>query len=74
MRNNMDEKGYRDQGVYDLIAVICHEGGANAGNYWTLGKRSDDVWFSFSYKGIQRIQPSEVVNEHAYILIYDLQY
>ena len=74
MRNNMDENGYREQGVYDLIAVICHEGGANTGKYWTLGKRNDNVWFFFSYTEIRRLKPSEVVTEHAYILIYDLQY
>ena len=66
--------GYREHCVYHLVAVICHSGGPNTGHYWTQGRRSDGSWYSFTKSGVTKLFPHEIVNEHAYILIYSLQY
>ena len=57
--------------IYDLFAVICHRGTANFGQYWTLGKGKDDVWYEFDDTQIKKIDTEDVKTPNAYILFYE---
>ena len=58
--------------IYDLISVSQHYGSSFFGHYTSICKKDKD-WFVFDDESVNRISPSNIVNPHAYILIYKLK-
>ena len=58
--------------IYDLISVSQHYGSSFFGHYISICKKDKD-WFVFDDESVNRISPSNIVNPHAYILIYKLK-
>ena len=56
---------------YELFAIVCHEGTRESGQYWTLGKNAEGIWYGFKDAERNHIGPNAVISEHAYILCYE---
>lgn len=56
---------------YDLYAVINHMGHSGAGHYVSYGFiPSENSWYCFDDDNVKKIDKTEVVSRHAYILCY----
>ena len=58
-----------DRIKYDLKAVAVHSGNANSGHYSAYCKRNEK-WFLFDDSTYQEVEPSQVKEIQAYLLIY----
>jgi len=66
-------KGTRRKGacVYDLAAVIQHEGTAETGHYLSYCKHPiNDTWFRYDDANFEEVSEQEVLESQAYILFY----
>ena len=54
---------------YNLSSVINHHGSVRSGHYSTFSIQNQQ-WFNFNDRVVTAVDASDVVSEHAYILIY----
>ena len=54
---------------YNLSSVINHHGSVRSGHYSTFAKQHQQ-WFNFNDRVVNVMDASDVVTEHAYVLIY----
>ncbi|XP_020248080.1 ubiquitin carboxyl-terminal hydrolase 21-like isoform X2 [Asparagus officinalis] len=59
-----------EQTVYDLYAVLVHEGTASYGHYYSLVRSSPTIWHRMDDSMVTRASEAFVVRETAYILFY----
>ena len=59
--------------TYNLRAVIIHQGNAGAGHYVAYVRAHNEQWYYFNDSAVPRIvpDPSEVLGQQAYMLIYE---
>ena len=63
------EMGHQGQ-VYDLFAVVVHQGSLNGGHYTALAKNEGE-WYEFNDRYVVKMKESrKIVNSNAYILFY----
>jgi ubiquitin C-terminal hydrolase len=62
----------RAKPIYDLFAVVNHEGYLGGGHYYSYTKhRMDQFWYYFNDEQVSKIKKEEsVVSADAYILFY----
>ncbi|KTW27954.1 uncharacterized protein T551_02921 [Pneumocystis jirovecii RU7] len=60
---------YKDDCIYDLLSVICHQGQINTGHYTSFA-RSNDNWFQFDDTTIFITNEKTVLSSNAYLLFY----
>lgn len=56
--------------VYELFAMVHHQGLVNTGHYVALVKNSSGQWFKFDDSVVSYASPEEVKNTTAYLLFY----
>ena len=54
---------------YNLSSVINHHGSVRSGHYTTFATHQGE-WYNFNDRVVTSMDASDVVSEHAYILIY----
>ena len=59
---------------YDLISIGCHRGGTEGGHYYSITRKSENIWFLYNDESVSKISDinkaiSNVLND-VYILIY----
>ena len=59
-----------NKSLYNLIAVVLHIGDIKKGNYKTL-IRKKQLWYEIKNQDIKQINSNEIINNNAYILIYE---
>jgi ubiquitin C-terminal hydrolase len=61
-----------DEGVYDLIAVVCHSGTLHFGHYVSIVRDCNaiDEWYLMNDSEVSKVDNSRVQNDNAYVLIY----
>lgn len=60
--------------VYDLYAVVYHQGNLNGGHYYMSCKVGNDGWHVFNDENRHQINLERVVTPFAYILFYKKRY
>ena len=58
--------------MYDLFAVVVHQGSLNGGHYTALAKNGES-WFEFNDRYVVRLKQNDerkIINSGAYILFY----
>ena len=56
--------------LYDLFAVVIHQGSLNGGHYTALAKNEGE-WYEFNDRYVVKMKESrKIVNSNAYILFY----
>lgn len=58
--------------LYDLFAVVVHQGSLNGGHYTALAKNGNN-WYEFNDRYVVRLKPNDerkIINRDAYILFY----
>lgn len=56
--------------MYELVAVISHEGSVNQGHYTSMCKIPGGQWFRFNDSMIVSISEEEALRQQAYLLFY----
>ncbi|SCU82450.1 LADA_0C05380g1_1 [Lachancea dasiensis] len=56
--------------IYELVAVISHEGSVNQGHYTSMCKIPGGQWFRFNDSMVVTISEEEVLKQQAYLLYY----
>jgi len=56
--------------VYELFAVVNHQGSVNGGHYWAFVKTHDNEWYNFNDHSVKIINPKDVQSSDAYMLMY----
>ena len=73
--NDLSVPGMRRKNVvlYKLVSVIYHTGEeVNKGHYFTI-MRVGENWMKFNDSTCSAVDPSEVITEQAYILMYGME-
>lgn len=60
--------------VYELIAVISHEGSVNQGHYTSMCKIPGGQWFKFNDSMVVTISEEDVLKQQAYLLFYVIRH
>lgn len=56
--------------IYELFAVISHDGTVDSGHYVSFCKVTSDVWIKFNDADVQQVPEEDVLKEKAYLLFY----
>ena len=57
--------------VYDLFAVVRHQGGIGSGHYTSVClNRRDNQWYEFDDELVSRVPPETLQTSDAYLLLY----
>ncbi|KAF8245212.1 cysteine proteinase [Wilcoxina mikolae CBS 423.85] len=68
-----DHETHNGNALYELYAVVVHQGsGANSGHYTAFVKNRDE-WWSLNDERASRVQPEQVLKAKAYLLFYRQQ-
>ncbi|KAF8540995.1 hypothetical protein BDD12DRAFT_802855 [Trichophaea hybrida] len=68
-----DHETHNGNALYELYAVVVHQGsGANSGHYTAFVKNRDE-WWSLNDERASRVQPEQVLKTKAYLLFYRQQ-
>ncbi|CUG89670.1 ubiquitin carboxyl-terminal hydrolase, putative [Bodo saltans] len=63
--------GPESQTVYDLNAVVVHEGGSlSYGHYYSFVKMRNNVWASCNDEDVRTVSQNVALNQQAYMLYY----
>ncbi|KAG4303961.1 hypothetical protein PORY_002614 [Pneumocystis oryctolagi] len=60
---------YKNDFIYDLLCVVCHQGQINTGHYTSFA-RANDNWFQFDDTTILITNEKTVLASNAYLLFY----
>ena len=63
---------FNNNNIYNLLAVILHFGDIKKAKYKTY-VRKKEIWYEIKDQEFKKISRDEVINPHAYILIYEKQ-
>ena len=59
---------------YDLISIACHRGGTFCGHYYSLCRKSKNIWFMYNDESVSKIdninKAVKSILKDVYILIY----
>tara|TARA_B110000971_G_scaffold220808_1_gene265574 strand:+ start:1263 stop:2315 length:1053 start_codon:yes stop_codon:yes gene_type:complete len=69
-------KGYAsDSSVYELFGICNHSGTPEHGHYYAFVKSCNSKWYLFNDHAVSEVRnPSELITENAYFLIYRKKY
>jgi ubiquitin C-terminal hydrolase len=70
LRNYVSQGNQGQSTVYDLYAVVYHQGQLNGGHYYVSCKVDKDEWWIFNDHENRQVQKERVVSQFAYILFY----
>jgi ubiquitin carboxyl-terminal hydrolase 8 len=63
--------GYdKENAVYDLYSVCCHEGSVRGGHYYAYCKEPDGQWFKFNDGHASKASDSDIKSKYGYCLFY----
>ena len=56
--------------LYDLIGIVCHQGIAMGGHYYSYCKNHLDKWYKFDDETVTEASGTDIYSTNAYILFY----
>lgn len=56
--------------IYNLYAVSAHIGTVTRGHYIAYSQNANGTWYNYSDRDVEPINESDIVNKHAYMLLY----
>ena len=66
----MNKENTNKKSIYNLKSIILHCGTIKKSNYKTIVKNKNN-WYEIEDNDIKQIEINEVINQNAYVLIYE---